>query len=68
MRGTIVSGTNNSGSTLSDPSMMMGTSALKKRYNDLVIYDGLLLFGASACVAYVRWCHAKERGQWSWKA
>ncbi|TDL26423.1 MFS general substrate transporter [Rickenella mellea] len=41
---------------------------LQKRYNDLVIYDGALLTGASICVAYVRWLDARDKGGWKWKA
>ena len=61
-RGTIVPGTSSSmdlGFSLND---------LTKRYNDLVVYDGMLLIGASLCVAYVRWCDAQDRGAWKWKA
>ncbi|KAI5123977.1 hypothetical protein M0805_006389 [Coniferiporia weirii] len=52
----------------SDTGTMFGLNVLKKRYNDLVVYDGVLLVGASICVAYVRWCDAKEKGTWKWKA
>ncbi|KAH8119368.1 monocarboxylate transporter [Phellopilus nigrolimitatus] len=61
-RGTIVSDADLAGSA------GFGLGVLKKRYNDLVIYDGVLLVGASVCVAYVRWCDAKEKGRWRWKA
>lgn len=45
-----------------------GISMLKKKYNDVVIYDGLLLVCASFCVGYVRWLDAREKGAWVWKA
>ncbi|KAL0950250.1 hypothetical protein HGRIS_010234 [Hohenbuehelia grisea] len=41
---------------------------LKQRYNDVVLYSGLLLVSAGLCIAYVRWLHSRARGQWSWKA
>ena len=62
-RGTVMS--SNSG-------MSLGTSSaldlLEKRYNELVVFTGVLLMGASVCVAYVRWGDAKEKGSWRWKA
>jgi MFS family permease len=45
-----------------------GIGILKKKYNDVVIYDGLLLVSASFCVGYVRWLDAREKGVWIWKA
>lgn len=41
--------------TLTAPgsSALIDVATLKTRYNDLVIYDGMLLIGASICVAYV---------------
>ena len=41
---------------------------LKKRFNDVVMYDGMLLLCASICVAYVRWLDARDKGRWLWKA
>jgi MFS family permease len=40
---------------------------LEKRYQDVVVYDGVLLLCSGLSVACVRWYDAKERG-WSWKA
>ncbi|EJD03008.1 monocarboxylate transporter [Fomitiporia mediterranea MF3/22] len=61
-RGTVISSTSGIGST--SPAL----AALEEKYNDLVIYTGMLLVGASFCVAYVRWGDAKEKGKWQWKA
>ncbi|KAL5523803.1 hypothetical protein ACEPAG_7976 [Sanghuangporus baumii] len=61
-RGTVVSSGSQIGTTMS----ALGT--LEKKYNDLVVYTGMLLVGASFCVAYVRWGDAKEKGRWTWKA
>lgn len=58
-RGTVVSGTT---------ATVTNIASLKTRYNDLVIYDGMLLIGASLCVVYVRWSDAKEKGSWRWRA
>ncbi|KAH8831745.1 major facilitator superfamily domain-containing protein [Flagelloscypha sp. PMI_526] len=41
---------------------------LQAKYNYVVIYNGLLLVAATACVLQVRWLHAKEKGEWKWKA
>ena len=43
-------------------------SVLQKRFNDMVVYDGMLLLSAGLCVAYVRWLDARDRGRWSWMA
>lgn len=61
-RGSVVSG--------SPSAMESGASlkALKDRYNDLVVYDGILLVGATLCVVCVRWCDARDKGAWKWKA
>lgn len=40
---------------------------LKRRYHDVVVYDGVLLLCATLAVANVRWYDAKAKG-WSWKA
>ncbi len=41
---------------------------LQKRYNDVVLFDGVLLLGASICVMYVRWLDARDKGEWKWRA
>ena len=41
---------------------------LESKYKDVAIYDGMLLMGASLCVAYVRWGDAKDKGAWKWMA
>ncbi|KAL5485184.1 hypothetical protein ACEPAI_7826 [Sanghuangporus weigelae] len=61
-RGTVVSSGSHIGATVS------ALGILEKKYNDLVVYTGMLLVGASFCVAYVRWGDAKEKGRWTWKA
>ncbi|KAJ7137533.1 hypothetical protein C8R43DRAFT_858204, partial [Mycena crocata] len=40
---------------------------LRGRYGHVVVYDGLLLFCAGLCVAYVRWLDARDKGGWKWK-
>ncbi|KAI0640143.1 MFS general substrate transporter [Trametes polyzona] len=47
---------------------MLSLNALKTRYNEVAIFDGVLLLAAGACVAYVRWLDARDKGGWSWKA
>lgn len=41
---------------------------LRKRYNEVVLFDGALLVAATFCVAYVRWLDARDKGRWVWKA
>lgn len=41
---------------------------LRARFEHVVLYDGLLLFCAGMCVAYVRWLDARDKGAWKWKA
>lgn len=43
-------------------------SSLKRKFNDVVVYDGVLLLSAAVCVGYVRWLDARDKGRWSWKA
>ncbi|KAJ7732616.1 major facilitator superfamily domain-containing protein [Mycena olivaceomarginata] len=50
----------------SGPGVMRGM--LQERYDRVVVYDGLLLFCAGICVAYVRWLDARDKGGWKWKA
>lgn len=45
-----------------------GLRMLQKRYNDVVIYDGVLLLCAGLCVGYVRLLDARNKGRWAWKA
>lgn len=40
----------------------------QKNYNNVVVYDTVLLVAASMCVSYVRWLDAKDKGRWKWKA
>ncbi|KIJ66605.1 hypothetical protein HYDPIDRAFT_86239 [Hydnomerulius pinastri MD-312] len=48
---------------------MLGSSMdLRKRYNEVVLFDFALLFAAAVCVAYVRWLDARDKGRWVWKA
>ncbi|KAF5334178.1 hypothetical protein D9758_014827 [Tetrapyrgos nigripes] len=48
--------------------MERGIEGLKKRYNEVVVYDGTLLLAAAMCVVYVRWLDARDKGRWRWKA
>ncbi|KAJ7112200.1 major facilitator superfamily domain-containing protein [Mycena epipterygia] len=41
---------------------------LRAWYEHVVVYDGLLLFGAVMCVVNVRWLDARDKGGWKWKA
>ncbi|KAF9260755.1 MFS general substrate transporter [Marasmius fiardii PR-910] len=41
---------------------------LQKKYNQVVIYDGVLLIASALCVVYVRWLDARDKGRWKWKA
>ncbi|KAF5383380.1 hypothetical protein D9757_008389 [Collybiopsis confluens] len=46
----------------------MGSGFIKRRYNEVVIFDGMLLLAATFCVVYVRWLDARDKGGWRWKA
>ncbi|KAK7058108.1 monocarboxylate transporter [Favolaschia claudopus] len=46
----------------------LNQKALERRYDYVVVYDGLLLLCAGVCVACVRWLDARDRGGWRWKA
>ena len=50
------------------PTNVVAQWMLKVKYEHVALYDGALLLGASACVAYVRWLDAKNKGVWKWKA
>ena len=45
-----------------------GITATRMRYNDVAIFDGILLLAAGICVSYVRWLDARDKGGWKWKA
>ncbi|KAF7329137.1 Monocarboxylate transporter [Mycena kentingensis (nom. inval.)] len=47
---------------------MFEDSALRSRFEKVVVYDGVLLLCAGLCVAYVRWLDARDKGRWKWKA
>ncbi|KAI0368932.1 MFS general substrate transporter [Pilatotrama ljubarskyi] len=49
-------------------SMISDLQVLKKRYNEVAVFDGTLILAAGVCVAYVRWLDARDKGGWSWKA
>ncbi|THU82127.1 MFS general substrate transporter [Dendrothele bispora CBS 962.96] len=51
-----------------DRGMGRGVEFLRKKYNDVVVYDGVLLMAAAVCVVYVRWLDARDKGRWRWKA
>ncbi|KAL0579926.1 hypothetical protein V5O48_002097 [Marasmius crinis-equi] len=44
------------------------SKALRKKFNDVVVYDGVLLMASALCVLYVRWLDARDKGRWKWKA
>ncbi|KAK7043104.1 hypothetical protein VNI00_008458 [Paramarasmius palmivorus] len=41
---------------------------LQAKFNNIVIYDGVLLVASALCVVYVRWLDARDKGRWKWKA
>jgi MFS family permease len=41
---------------------------VRRKFNDVVVYDGIFLLIAAFCVAYVRWLDARDKGRWAWKA
>jgi len=48
---------------------ILGSSMdLRRRYNEVVLFDGILLVGATFCVGYVRWLDARDKGRWVWRA
>ncbi|EJF64705.1 monocarboxylate transporter [Dichomitus squalens] len=49
-------------------SKLLSINGLKTRYNDVVIFDGVLLLASGVCVAYVRWLDARDKGRWLWRA
>ncbi|KAJ3861372.1 MFS general substrate transporter [Lentinula novae-zelandiae] len=51
-----------------DSTSTVGLGPIKRRYNDVVIFDGMLLLAAAVCVGYVRWLDARDKGAWRWKA
>ncbi|KAJ3899776.1 MFS general substrate transporter [Lentinula edodes] len=51
-----------------DSTSTVGLGPIKRRYNDVVIFDGMLLLAAAVCVGYVRWLDARDKGSWRWKA
>ncbi|OBZ78981.1 Monocarboxylate transporter 12 [Grifola frondosa] len=52
----------------SGPSMQVSLEKLRARYNEVAIFDGILLLAAGVSVAYVRWLDARDKGGWSWRA
>ncbi|KAF9498832.1 monocarboxylate transporter [Pleurotus eryngii] len=64
----VILGSHKRGANAADLTSQLDGDLLRKRYNDLIIYSGVLLAAAGLCVTYVRWLHARARGQWSWKA
>ncbi len=57
-----------SNSSPSRSSQMLSLDTLKTRYNDVAVFDGVILLAAGFCVAYVRWLDARDKGGWSWRA
>ncbi|KIJ13824.1 hypothetical protein PAXINDRAFT_116785 [Paxillus involutus ATCC 200175] len=56
------------GSHSRSASMLGSSMNLRKRYHEVVWFDGILLIGATFCVAYLRWPDARNEGRWVWKA
>ncbi|KAJ7577530.1 MFS general substrate transporter [Mycena floridula] len=51
-----------------DSSLFLNSTLLQKRYNYVVIYDGILLLCAGMCVLCVRWLDSRDKDGWKWKA
>ncbi|TFK56446.1 monocarboxylate transporter [Heliocybe sulcata] len=62
----VILGSHQRGTSLQ--SMMTSLSPVKMRYNEVAIFDGVVLVGSAVCVGYVRWLDARDKGGWSWKA
>ncbi|KAG7089968.1 hypothetical protein E1B28_011593 [Marasmius oreades] len=45
-----------------------GKENLEMKFNDVVVYDGVLLVISALCVVYVRWLDAVEKRRWRWRA
>ena len=64
----IILGNHKRSATMDTTGININLDALQKKYNNIVIYDGILLIAAGLCVAYVRWLDARDKGKWTWKA
>ncbi|KAJ3783088.1 MFS general substrate transporter [Lentinula aff. detonsa] len=64
----LILGSHSRSSASSNTGVSMGLGPIRKRYNDVVIFDGMLLLAAAVCVGYVRWLDARDKGTWRWKA
>ncbi|KAG7095687.1 hypothetical protein E1B28_006401 [Marasmius oreades] len=51
-----------------NPMALGNAKVLQKKYNQVVVYDGVLLIASALCVVYVRWLDARDKGRWKWKA
>ncbi|KAK1217631.1 hypothetical protein PQX77_019704 [Marasmius sp. AFHP31] len=51
-----------------DSAVVGNSEMLRRRYNDVVVYSGVLLIASASCVLYVRWLDARDKGRWKWKA
>ena len=58
------------GSHARNTGVLMGLdlNRLQRKFNGVVVYDGVFILSAGICVAYVRWLDARNKGRWSWKA
>ncbi|KAI8990640.1 MFS general substrate transporter [Trametes punicea] len=63
----VILGSHQRGTRLSG-GMLSNLNVLKSRYNEVAVFDGVLLLTAGVCVAYVRWLDARDKGGWTWKA
>jgi MFS family permease len=46
----------------------MSAAELRRRFNEIAGYDGVLLLVAGICVVFVRWFDARAKGRWKWIA
>jgi MFS family permease len=46
----------------------MPPAELRRRFDEIAGYDGVLLLVAGVCVVFVRWFDARAKGRWKWIA
>jgi MFS family permease len=68
LAGVILGSYKRNGVDGSDTLPRVELEALRKKFNSVVVYDGVLLLSAGFCVGYVRWLDARDKGRWRWRA
>ncbi|GBE77597.1 hypothetical protein SCP_0104770 [Sparassis crispa] len=64
----LILGSHQRGTSYGSGMLAARLEALKSRYNDIAVFAGILLLASGACVAYVRWLDARDKGAWAWRA